>query len=266
MPAVCAGPAGCLADRRAVRVRRHYARAGRGAGDGRRDRSPRRRRRDGVAVTAAVVVGLVVARFLLASIKRARARGTRVLLLEAERDRVVLQLLVPERTKLATVAGYRASASEDLSVDERVTPLPPRTSFGLPWYGGLLLCVPVVAAAWNGAFTRDTTLVIDSPNDDVRVDIDDTTTELAMGGRATLTVRAGEHTYAVKYLVGGRTVRGSFDVSTGMSTLLTTDPSQCYRVWMTSATSAPNVHQNETVRWANLLDVRMANRSECGRL
>jgi len=103
-------------------------------------------RRDGIAVTAAVVVGLVVARFLLASIKRARARGTRVLLLEAEGDRVVLQLLVPERAELATVAGYRASACEDGGVDERVTPLSPRTSFGLPWYGGLLLCVPVVAA------------------------------------------------------------------------------------------------------------------------
>jgi hypothetical protein len=47
----------------------------------------------------------------------------------------------------------------------------------------LLLCVPVVAAAWNGAFARDTTLVIDSPNDAVLVLIDDTATELAIGGR-----------------------------------------------------------------------------------
>jgi hypothetical protein len=222
-------------------------------------------RRDGIAVTVAVVVGLVVARSLLGRVKQARARGTRVLLLEAEGDRVVLQLLVPDRAASAAVPGYRAAASEDAGVDEHVTPLPPRTSFGLPWYGGLLLCVPVVAAAWNGAFTRDTTLVIDSPSDAVRVSIDDTTTELAPGGRATLTVRAGEHSYAVQYVAAGRTVRGSFDVSTGMSTLLSTDPSQCYRVWTTSAKSSPNVHENGTVRWANLLDVRMATRSECGR-
>lgn len=222
-------------------------------------------RRDGIAVTIAVLVGLVAARFLLGRIRRARAQRTPVLLLEAEGDRVVLQLLVPARAEQEALPGYRAASREDAGIDERVTPLPPRTSFGLPWYGGLLLCVPVVAAAWNGAFTRDTTLVIDSPSDAVLVTIDGATTELAAGGRATFTVRAGEHSYVVQYVAGGLTVRGSFDVPTGSSTLLTTDPSQCYRVWTTSAKASPNVHQNETVRWANLLDVRMATRSECDR-
>jgi hypothetical protein len=78
-------------------------------------------------------------------------------------------------------------------------------------------------------------------------------------------VRAGEHSYVVRYVIGGRAVRGSFDVSTGMTTLLTPDPSQCYSVWVTSAKSTPNVHENGTVRWENLLDARMATRSECAR-
>jgi hypothetical protein len=218
--------------------------------------------RDGIAVTVAVLSGLVAARLMIASIKRARARKTRVLLLEAEGDRVVLQLSIPDAAD-APVGGYRAAAREGIAGDEPVTPLPPRTAFGLAWYGGLLVCIAVLGAAWNGAFARAGTLVIDSPRDAVRVSIDGDTIELAAGGNATRTLRAGVHGYRVEYLATGHEVHGSFDVPVGRGTLLTTDPAQCYRIWTSSPKTKTAVNENETVRWANLLDVKMAARIEC---
>lgn len=218
--------------------------------------------RDGIVVTIAVILGLGVASAMIRMIKRARSRKTRVLLLEAEGDRVVLQLSIPDASD-AAVVGYRAAARAETGADEPVTPLPPRTAFGLQWFGGLLLCVPVVAAAWSGAFTRTGTLVIDSPRDAVLVVIDGDTFELAAGGRATRTVGPGTHLYSVEYRESGRTVRGSFDMSFGRGTLLTTDPEQCYRIWTRSPKAKTDVHENESVRWANLLDVKMSARSAC---
>lgn len=216
----------------------------------------------GVAVTIAVLLGLVVARLMLGMIKRARARRTRVLLLEAEGDQVVLQLAIPAASA-AAVAGYRAPARAERGADEPVTPLPPRTAFGLPWFGGLILCVPVVVAAWSGAFARTGSLVIDSPRDAVVVFVDGDTVELAAGGSATRTVSPGAHTYRVEYRERGHFVSGSFDTSFGRGTLLTTDPSQCYRIWTTSPSAKTNVHANETVRWASLDDAKGATRSTC---
>ena len=218
--------------------------------------------RHGVAVTIAVLLGLVVARVMIGMIKRTRARKTRVLLLEAEGDEVVLQLSIPDASKTA-VAGYRSAARAERGADETVKPLPPRTAFGLPWFGGLIVCVPVVAAAWSGTFTRTGTLVIDSPRDAVLVVIDGDTVELAEGGSATRTLGPGTHTYSVEYRERGHTVRGSFDTSFGRGTLLTTDPAQCYRIWTSTPSAKTNVHENESVRWANLTDVKLSARSDC---
>jgi len=222
-------------------------------------------RSDGIAGTLGVLAGLVGARAMIGLIKAARAKKTRVLLLEAEGERLVLQLTIPEPADSAdtVVGGYRVAAREEASAEERVSPLPPRTSFGLQWFGGLLVCVAVIATAWSGAFTADTTLVIDSPRDAVQVSIDYQSVELAAGGVATRTVSAGVHTYTVRYLESGHFVSGSFDVSVGRGTLLTTDPAQCYRVWTASSSTKTPVHENETVRWANLQDVKMASRTEC---
>lgn len=216
----------------------------------------------GIAVTIAVLIGLVVGRLMLGMITRARARRTRVLLLEAEGDQVVLQLSIPDASA-AAVAGYRAPARAERGADEPVVPLPPRTAFGLPWFGGLILCVPVVVAAWSGAFARTGTLVIDSPSDAVVVIIDGAAVELAAGGSATRTVSPGTHTYRVEYLQRGHFVSGSFDTSFGRGTLLTTDPTQCYRIWTSSPNTRTNVHENETVRWASLDDVKGSARSSC---
>jgi hypothetical protein len=218
--------------------------------------------RHGVAVTIAVVLGLVVARVMIGVIKRARARKTRVLLLEAEGDEVVLQLSIPDASK-AAVPGYRAAARAERGPDETVKPLPPRTAFGLPWLGGLIVCVPVVAAAWSGAFARTGTLVIDSPRDAVLVLIDGDAVELAEGGSATRTLGPGTHTYSVEYRARGHTVRGTFSTSFGRGTLLTTDPAQCYRIWTSSPSAKTNVHENESVRWANLDDAKLSARSDC---
>lgn len=218
--------------------------------------------RHGVAVTTAVLLGLVIARVSIGTIKRARSRKTRVLLLEAEGDQVVLQLSIPDASE-ATVAGYRAAARPERCGDETVKPLPPRTAFGLPWYGGLIVCVPVIVAAWSGTFARTGTLVIDSPRDAVLVMIDGDTVELGEGGRATRTLGPGTHTYSVEYRERGRTVRGSFDTSFGRGTLLTTDPAQCYQVWTSSPRAKTNVHENESVRWANLEDVKLSARADC---
>lgn len=218
----------------------------------------------GVAVAIAVLLGLVVARVMIGMIKRARARKTRVLLLEAEGDQVVLQLLVPDASESdPSVAAYRAPARAERGADEPVTPLPPRAAFGLPWFGGLILCVPVVVAAWSGAFARTGTLVIDSPRDPVVVVIDGDSVELAAGGSATRKVSPGTHTYRVEYRERGHAVSGSFDTSFGRGTLLTTDPTQCYRIWTSSPNAKTNVHENESVRWASLEDVKGSARSSC---
>lgn len=216
----------------------------------------------GVAVSIAVLLGLVVARVMIGMIKRARARKTRVLLLEAEGDQVVLQLFVPDASD-AAVAAYRAPARAERGPDEPVTPLPPRTAFGLPWFGGLILCVPVVVAAWSGAFARTGTLVIDSPRDSVVVVIDGESVELAAGGSAMRKVSPGTHTYRVEYRERGYAVTGSFDTSFGRGMLLTTDPTQCYRIWTSSPNAKTNVHENESVRWASLEDVKGSTRSSC---
>jgi hypothetical protein len=81
----------------------------------------------GIVATIAVLLGLVVARVMIGMIKRARARKTCVLLLEAEGDQVVLQVSVPDASD-APVTGYRASARAERGADEPVAPLPPRTA------------------------------------------------------------------------------------------------------------------------------------------
>lgn len=197
-------------------------------------------RADGVATTVAVFVALVVIYVVRALLDRDRARVTPVLLLEAEGDRVVLQLAIPD--------GKSAQAD-----DESVKPLPPRRKLGVSWPIGLFVSVFVVLLGWSGTFDRSTLVLVDSPRRPVHVAIDDDTFDLAAGGRAMRKLRAGTHAFEIVYQDDDReTVRGQLESRANRGVLLSTDQDQCYAVWMDSASRNPARHDHGAVWWMDV--------------
>ncbi len=217
----------------------------------------------GVPTAIAVGLGLLLARFIVARLRRSRARAIPVLFLEADEDRVVVQIQARATSVDEPQAAYRAPAQPEPVADEEVAALPPDLRMGLPWFGGILASGTVLLAGFLGVFSRETTAVIDSPADVVRVDLDGEQFDLAAGGRAIRTVMSGEHQYEITYTESGYSVRGRFDAPLWKSVLLLTGPSQCYNVWVGYKGAEVNVHDNGPVRWAVLNDARLATRSDC---
>ncbi len=214
-----------------------------------------------VAAGSAVALQLFVRVGVAGAIRRARARRVRALVLEADGDRVLLQLAA--RGAEPGAAGYRSAAAATEASDTPVQPRPPRVSAAFWSAGSFLVSAVVVAAAVSGGFDRTSRVYVDTPRDDVIVTFDGKDRiELHAGGMSWTSMRTGRHAYRVEYVATGQVWSGTFDVSAWNEVLLSTDPSQCYRVWR-EGSGPVEVHENGPVRWATTTDARNASRAPC---
>jgi hypothetical protein len=216
------------------------------------------RRPDGFATTGGAILALFVARLVIRIIERRRARTIPLLVLGADGDDVLVQVNAP--SVLEQVSGYRDAARETHHDKEIARPSPPRASLGLVRAGSLMLTFAAGAVGWSGAFESTHTLVIDSPHDAVTITIDNgAPIALAAGGRSISRISSGTHTYRAVFGDRDRFEDGTFEVSIYDDTLITTDPAQCYFVWVSKGSHAIP-HGTGWIRWSRIQNARGSER------
>lgn len=216
------------------------------------------RRPDGLAAAAAALAAFVGAVGFVRIVLRRRARRAPLLLIGADDDSMLVQVNAPAPSPARS--GYREPASPTAARGSTVKPLPPRSSYALAWAAALMASLGVCGLASAGALAPTRVLVVDSPSAAVKVTIDDVQTiDLAAGGRSVSRIRSGTHRYRVQYLPTDRIIMGTFDVAVFEDTLLTTDATQCYMVWVAQGSRATE-HGEGPVRWTSVGDARSSER------
>ena len=203
-------------------------------------------RDDVVGAGIGAALGFVIVAVVGKVVARRRARLVPLLLLGADEESMMVQV----------------NGREALPGDAPSAPRPPRVSHGLVWIAMILVTIAVCGVASTGALSPRRVLVIDSPRDAVRVVIDgDAPMNIAAGGRFNLKIRSGQHRYRVDYVDIGASETGTFEVGVMKDTLITTDESACYLVWVTKRGEAVG-HGTGRVRWTPLEDAKSSQRCE----
>jgi hypothetical protein len=218
------------------------------------------RRPDAFGAIAGAIVALVVASMVVRIVMRRRAARAPLLLIGADHDSMLVQMNAPASS--AARSGYREAAVVPQEKGSPLSARPPCSSFAMPWAAGLMGSLAVCGIASTGALSPVRVLVVDSPNDEVRVSIDDGKKILiAAGGRAVSRVRSARHTYRVEYVATGHVATGTFEVEIFNDTLLTTDETQCYMVWVAQGARA-QAHGEGRIRWTPVENARASERCQ----